>query len=66
MIDTRSNKVISNISDYLTEKKNNDDDETRILHLLYETRELLKKEKRQNVKNVREKERLTRSVKVIL
>ena len=45
MIDTQWDKVISNISDYLTEKKNDDDDEIRVLHLLYKTRKLLKKEK---------------------
>ena len=46
MTDTRWDKVISNISDYLTKKKNDDDDEVRVLHLLYETRELLEKGKR--------------------
>ena len=66
MIDTRWDKVISNISDYLTEKENDDDDETRALHLLYEARELLEKGKRQNVRGAREKEGSTRSVKVIL
>ena len=66
MIDTRWDKVISNISDYLTEKENDDDDEARALHLLYEARELLKKEKRQDVRGAREKERLTRFVEVIL
>ena len=66
MTDTRWNKVISNISDYLTEKENDDDDEVRVLYLLYETRELLEKEKGQDVRGAREKEGSTRSAEVIL
>ena len=66
MTDTRWDKVISNISDYLVEKENDDDGEARTLHLLYEVRELLEKGKRQDVRGVREEERSTRSVKVIL
>ena len=66
MIDTRWNKAISNILDYLTEKENDDNDEARVLHLLYETREMLEKEKRQVVKGAREEEGLTRSAKAIL
>ena len=58
--------MINNISDYLTEKENDDDDETRVLHLLYETRELLEKEKGHDVRDAREKERSTRSVEIIL
>ena len=61
MIDTRWDKAISNISDYLVEKENDDDDEARVLHLLYETREMLKKEKRQVVRDVREEENLFRT-----
>ena len=57
--------MISNISDYLTEKENNGDDEVRVLHLLYETRELLEEGKKQDVRDAREKEGLTRSVEVI-
>ena len=56
IIDTRWDKVISNILDYLTKKENDDDDEVRTLYLLYETRELLKKEKRHDVKDVQDKE----------
>ena len=66
MTDTRWDKVISNISDYLIEKENDDDGETRVLHLLYKTRELLKEGKRQDVRDAREKEGSTRSVEVIL
>ena len=66
MTDTRWDKAISNISDYLTEKENDDDDEARTLHLLYKARELLEKGKRQDVRDVREKEGSTRFVKVIL
>ena len=66
MTDTRWDKVISNISDYLVEKKNDDDDEVRVLHLLYETREILKKEKGQVVRDAREKKGSTRSVETIL
>ena len=66
MTDTRWDKVISNISDYLTEKENDGDGEVWVLHLLYETRELLEKEKRQDVRGAREKERSTRSVEMIL
>ena len=66
MTDTRWDKAISNISDYLIEKENDGDDEVRVLHLLYEARELLEKGKRQDVKDVREEERLTRSVEIIL
>ena len=66
MTDIRWDKAISNISDYLTEKENDDDDEVRMLHLLYETKEMLKKEKRQDVRDVREKEGSTRSAEVIL
>ena len=66
MIDIRWDKVISNISDYLTEKENDDDGETWVLHLLYDARELLKKEKRQDARDAREKEGSTRSVEMIL
>ena len=66
MTDIRWNKVISNILDYLTEKENDDDDEVRVLHLLYEAREMLEKEKGQVVRDVREEEGLTRSAEVIL
>ena len=66
MTDTRWDKAISTISDYLTEKKNDDDDEVRVLHLLYEARELLEEGKKQDTRDVRKKERLTRSVEVIL
>ena len=66
MIDIRWDKVISNILDYLIKKENDDDDEARALYLLYEVRKLLEKEKKQDVKNVREKERSTRFVEVIL
>ena len=66
MIDIRWNKAISNISDYLIEKKNDDDDEARTLHLLYEARELLEEGKRQDVRGAREEEGSTRSVEMIL
>ena len=66
MTDTRWDKVISNILDYLIEKENDGDDEAWVLYLLYEVRELLKKEKRQDVRDVREKEESTRFVEVIL
>ena len=66
MIDTRWDKAISNISDYLTEKENDDDGEARVLHLLYEARELLEEGKRQDVRGVREEEGSTRSAEVIL
>ena len=66
MTDTRWDKVISNISDYLTEKENDGDGEARVLHLLYEVRELLKKGKGQDVRGAREEEGSTRSAEVIL
>ena len=58
--------MIRNILDYLIEKKNDDDDETRVLYLLYEIRELLKEGKGQDVEDTQEKERSTRSTETIL
>ena len=66
MINTRWDKVISNISDYLAEKENDGDGEVRVLHLLYEVRELLEEEKGQDVRGAREKEGSTRFTEVIL
>ena len=66
MTNTRWDNVIKNISDYLIKKENDDDGEMRVLHLLYETRELLKEEKRQDVGNTQEKERSTRFTETIL
>ena len=66
MTDTRWDNVIRNILDYLIEKENDDDDEIRMLYLLYETRKLLEERKRQDVGDTQEKERLTRSTETIL
>ena len=66
MTDIRWDKVISNISDYLAEKKNDDDGEARALHLLYEVRELLEEGKGQDVRGAREEEGSTRSAEMIL
>ena len=49
MTDTRWDNVIRNILDYLIEKENDGDDEARVLHLLYEARELLEEGKGQDV-----------------
>ena len=66
MTDTRWDNAIRNISDYLIEKENDDEDEIRVLHLLYEVRELLKEGKGQDVGGTQEKERSTRSTETIL
>ena len=66
MTDTRWDKAISNISDYLVEKENDGDGEVRVLHLLYEARELLEEGKGQDARGAREEEGSTRSVEVIL
>ena len=66
MTDTRWDKAISNISDYLVEKENDGDDEVRVLHLLYEAREMLEEGKRQVARGTREEEGSTRSVETIL
>ena len=66
MTDTRWDKAISNISDYLAEKENDGDGEARALHLLYEARELLEEGKGQDARGAREEEGSTRSAEVIL
>ncbi|ERF71904.1 hypothetical protein EPUS_09356 [Endocarpon pusillum Z07020] len=66
MTDTRWDKAISNISDYLAEKENDGEGEARVLHLLYEARELLEEGKGQDARAAQDEEGSTRSTEVIL
>ena len=50
MTNTYWDNTIRNISDYLIEKENDSDSKARVLHLLYEARELLKERKRQDIR----------------
>ena len=66
MTDTRWDRAISNISAYIAEKENDGDGEARVLHLLYEARELLEEGVGQDARDARNEEGSTRSTEVIL